>query len=898
MSRLSKGGRIDRAHPVPFTFDGQLLEGFRGDTLASALLANGVHRVATSVALGRPRGIVSCGPEEPSAVVQIEAPFPEPMVAATMIDLYDGLVASSLAGQGRLADRADPARYDSSYLHCEVLVVGGGPAGMAAAVNAGRSGVRVILVDERAEPGGWSLDSGRDLGATEAAVAELTAAPNVRVLSRTTAFAYNDDNFVLAVQRRTNHLGAGAPAHVARERLLRIRAAHVVLATGAHERPIAFAGNDLPGVMLAGAARSYVNRYGIRPGERAVVFTDNDSAYAAAIDLAAAGIEVVAVVDTRNHVVSAPQASLASIPVHRGCVIDQAHGKDHVESVNVVRRDGTAAARYEIDLVAVSGGWNPAVHLFSQSGGTTRWSGGIAAFVPASSRQAVTVIGAANGDGLDPVEPCWFVEPADPSVSFVDLQRDVTVADLRRATMTGMRSVEHVKRYTTTGTAQDQGKTSGVLASAVVAAALDREVAEIGTTTYRGPYTPVAFAALAGRAGGALLDPVRVTSIHQWHVEHGAAFENVGQWKRPWFYARAGEGMDAAVLRECAAARTSAAFMDASTLGKIEVQGPDAPKFLDLLYTNLISSLKVGSIRYGLMANADGMIFDDGTVMRLAQDRFLVTTTTGNAAAVLDRFEEWQQTEWPHLQVWFTSVTEQWATVALVGPRSREVLAGLAGDLAVDNESFPFMTWRDAVVAGLDARVCRISFSGELAYEINVAWTQGYALWQAIAAAGAPHGITPYGTETMHVLRAEKGYPIVGQETDGTVTPFDLGMGWAVSKKKADFIGKRSYTRVENQRTDRKQLVGLLAVDPMRRLTEGTQLVAEAEFGAPPVTMLGFVTSSYLSAELERTFALALVHAGRERIGTQIHAVIGDHTVAVDVVEPVFVDPEGARRDG
>ena len=629
-----------------------------------------------------------------------------------------------------------------------------------------------------------------------------------------------------------------------------------------------------------------------------MVFTDNDSAYAAATDLAAAGIDVVAVVDTRSERVATPDPAFARLPIHHGGAIDRTYGDDHVQSVSVVSRDGTALATYAVDLVAVSGGWNPAVHLFSQSGGTTRWSADIAAFVPDSSRQAVTVVGAANGDGLDPVDPCWFVGSADPGVSFVDLQRDVTVADLRRATRTGMRSVEHVKRYTTAGTAQDQGKTSGVLASAVVASALDRDVAEIGTTTYRGPYTPVAFATLAGRAGGDLLDPVRVTSIHQWHVEHGAAFENVGQWKRPWFYARAGEDLDAAVLRECAAARTSVAFMDASTLGKIEVQGPDAPAFLDLLYTNLISSLKVGSIRYGLMANVDGMIFDDGTVTRLADDRFLVTTTTGNAAAVLDWFEEWQQTEWPHLQVWFTSVTEQWATVALVGPRSREVLAGLAGDLAVDNDSFPFMTWRDAVVAGLDARVCRISFSGELAYELNVAWTQGSALWRAVAAAGAPYGITPYGTETMHVLRAEKGYPIVGQDTDGTITPFDLGMGWAVSKKKADFIGKRSYTRAENQRPDRKQLVGLLPVDPDaasgRRYPAGGRGRARHTTGTDARLRHLVVRERGVGTNLRARLGAR----GPERIGTQIHAVIGDQTVAVDVVDPVFVDPEGTRRDG
>ena len=896
--RLAAGGRIDRSRPLAFTFDGRGYEGFAGDTLASALLANGVRRVSTSVGLGRARGVVLAGPEEPNAVVQIEAPFPEPMLAATMVELHDGLVASSLAGRGRLADRPDLARYDATYAHAEVLVVGGGPAGLSAAVDAARSGVRVILVDERAEPGGWALDTGRDLDVTAAQVAELDAARNVRVLSRTTAFAYNDDNFVLAVQRRTNHLGAAAPVNVARERLWRIRAAAVVLATGAHERLIAFAGNDRPGVMLAGAARSYVNRYGVGPGQRAVVFTDNDSAYAAAVDLATAGIRILAVVDTRTNGSPAADSRLAGVAVLTGCVIERANGDVGVESVVVTHHDGTRIATVTADLVAVSGGWNPTVHLFSQSGGATRWAQGVAAFVPAGSPQRVRVVGAANGDGLDPVEPLWFVPRADPDTSFVDLARDVTVADLRRATGTGMRSVEHVKRYTTAGTAQDQGKTSGVLASAVVAAALARDVAAVGTTTSRGPYTPVAFATLAGRAGGELLDPVRVTSIHHHHVDSGAAFENVGQWKRPWFYARVGEDMDAAVLRECAAARSSVAFMDASTLGKIDVQGPDASAFLDLMYTNMISTLPVGSIRYGVICSVDGMVFDDGTVLRVAEDRFVVTTTTGNAAAVLDRFEEWQQTEWPHLRVWFISVTEQWATVALVGPKSRRVLAELAPGLAVDNDSFPFMTWRDTLVAGLDARVCRISFSGELAYEINVAWTRGPALWRAIAAAGAAYGITPYGTEAMHVLRAEKGYPIVGQDTDGTITPSDLGLGWAVSKKKPDFIGKRSFDRAENRRTDRKQLVGLLTTEPLLRLAEGTQLVADAVLGPPPVAMLGFVTSSYVSAELGRTFALALLHGGRERVGTQVYAVVAGRTEPVAVVEPVFVDPGGARRDG
>ena len=892
MSRNETGGAIDRARPLGFVFDGQHYTGFAGDTLASALLANDVRQVARSVALGRPRGVVAAGPEEPCAVVQIEMPFPDPMLTATTVELYDGLVASSLAGQGWLAGSPDPGRYDSTNAHCEVLVVGGGPAGISAALDVSTDGERVILIGEAPDLGGTV---GHD-AETQQQVRQLRARPNVRVLTRTTAFAYNDDNFVMAVERRTVHLGDRAPAHVARERLWRIRARDVVLATGAHERLIAFAGNDLPGVMLAGSAAWYATEYAVRPGQRAVVFTNNDSAYAAAVALAAAGVEVVCIVDFRPEATVLPAA--AGIDVRPGHVVVSAHGPGQVESVTVAPRDGGEQTVLSVDLIAVSGGWNPAVHLFSQAGGTTRWDEAAAAFVPATARQRVRVVGAANGDGLDPVEPCWYVEAADPTASFVDLQRDVTVADLRRATRTGMRSVEHVKRYTTAGTAHDQGKTSGILASAVIAQALQQQVADVGTTTYRGPYTPVAFATLAGRAGGELLDPVRVTSVHDWHVAHGARFENVGQWKRPWFYPRDGETLDAAVARECRAARTGVAFMDASTLGKIEVQGPDAAAFLDLIYTNLISTLKVGWIRYGAMCHADGMIFDDGTVLRLADDRFLVTTTTGNAAIVLDWFEEWRQTEWSQLRVYFTSVTEQWATVALVGPQSRAVLASLAPHLAVDTESFPFMTWRDTVVADQPARVCRISFSGELAYEINVPWSQGLFLWQAISAAGAPFGLTPYGTETMHVLRAEKGYPIIGQDTDGTITPQDLGMGWVVSKKKPDFIGKRSYTRAENLRPDRKQLVGLLPVDHGCRLAEGTQLIDTVEIGPPPVPMLGFVTSSYVSVELGRTFALALVHGGRARIGSRVHAVIGGRTVPVDVVDPVLVDPKGERRDG
>ncbi|POX51930.1 sarcosine oxidase subunit alpha family protein [Streptomyces sp. Ru72] len=934
--RLPTGGRVDRKAALTFVFDGTEYHGYRGDTLASALLANGVIAAATSIRLGRPRGIFSAGVEEPNAVVQIEAPFPEPMLPATTVELYDGLVASSLPGQGRLAAEPDPARYDAVHAHCDLLVVGAGPAGLAAAAAAANSGARVILADDQPELGGSLLGTGEHLDWVQATRARLEAAPEVRVLRRTTVFGHYDDNHLLAVERRTNHLGAEAPDHVSRERVWRIRARRVVLATGAHERSLAFGDNDRPGVMLAASARTYLHKYAVLPGRHAVVFTTNDSAYAAALDLAAAGVGIAAIVDTRPEPGEwAERARSAGIEVLAGHAVTGTEGGSRLTAVTVAPYGESAGQReFAVDLLLVSGGWNPVAHLFSQAGGKLRHDEALGTFVPDSCRQAVEVAGSANG-ALDlatalaegtaagaraveaegytaeaPALPAVAAQPHTPSMQvftvptptgaprFVDLQRDVTVDDLARATGAGLRSVEHTKRYTTAGTGGDQGRTAGVLASGVVAELLGVDISALGLPTFRPPFTPVSFAALAGRDRGPLHDPIRTTALHAWHVEHGALFENVGQWKRPWYYPQDGEDMETAVLRECRAAREAVAFMDASTLGKIDVQGPDAALFLDRLYTNMMSTLKVGMIRYGVMCRLDGMVFDDGTVIRLAQDRFLVTTTTGNAAAVLDWMEEWLQTEWPELRVHCTSVTEQWATVALVGPRSRDVLGSLAPRLAVGNDDFPFMAWRETTVAGIDARVCRISFSGELAYEINVSPWDALALWEALYEAGAPYGITPYGTETMHVLRAEKGYPIIGQDTDGTVTPQDLGMSWAVSKKKPDFIGKRSYARADTVRPDRKHLVGLLPEDPAAFLPEGTHLVADSELPAPPVPMLGHVTSSYRSAALGRTFALALIKGGRDRIGERLYAPVGDRLVPVTVANPVLYDPEGARRDG
>jgi sarcosine oxidase subunit alpha len=540
----------------------------------------------------------------------------------------------------------------------------------------------------------------------------------------------------------------------------------------------------------------------------------------------------------------------------------------------------------------VSGGWSPRVHLWSQAGGRLVWDDRIGAPVPDGELPAVECAGSVTGAGL-PDAPRFRLPEGDEELMFVDLERDATVADLRRAIGAGLSSVEHVKRYTTIGTGSDQGKTANVNAIRVAAELLGVHPGELGTTTFRPPYVSVSFALLAGRGRGDLFDPVRATPMHGWHAAHGAVFEDVGQWRRPRYYPRDGESMDAAVLRECAAVRGGVGIMDVSTLGKIDVQGPDALELLNRVYTNSYDSLDVGRCRYGVMCRLDGMVLDDGVVMRIGPERFLCTTTTGNAAPVLDWLEEWLQTEWPDLRVWLTSVTEQWATVAVAGPGSRELLSPLTG-IPLDAASFPFMAIREGAVAGIPARVCRISFSGELAFEVNVDGRRGVELWEALAAAGP----TPYGTEAMHVLRAEKAYPIVGQDTDGTVTPHDLGLGWIVSATKGDFVGKRSFSRADTSRPDRKQLVALLPLDPDALVPEGAQLVAGADL-TPPVPSLGHVTSSYRSAALGRTFALALVRGGRGRVGETVHAVLPrGGSIPAAIAEPVVYDPEGTRRDG
>ena len=991
--RLASGGRIDRSTCLTFAVDGRACIGHPGDTLASALLANGLHLAGRSFKYHRARGVFSAGPEESNALFGIDrggGRF-DTNSRATQVALFEGLRAASqnrwpslrfdlgalagvfgrlmpagfyyktfmwpgwaweklyepvirkMSGVGAAPTQVDPDRYISRYAHCDVLVVGAGPAGLAAALSAATADARVIICDEQEEFGGSLLSMPRrridDQPAWEwlaAAVGQLQSL-GARVLPRCTAFAYGAQNFVSLLERVTDHVAPSDNA-IVRQRLWQVRAKEVVLATGAIERPLVFPGNDRPGIMLAGAVQTYVNRYAVLPGRKAVLVAAHDSGYRAALDLAEAGGQVAAVVDPRDDASfdAAAELQARGAQILRCCTVIGSTGRHRVTGVRVAALDGgevasNRARRIDCDLVMMAGGWTPSIHLFSQSRGKSRWDDSIHGFAPAAPGPNQHSVGACAGtfaladvlrDGSaagwqaaisagakprrarpTPRSDAGLTQGGVPPgalpgsstrarAAFVDFQNDVTLADVDLALNEGFRAIEHVKRYTTTGMATDQGKTSNVNALGIVAALLHKTIPEVGTTTFRSPYTPVTFGAMAGASRGALFDPVRVTPIHDWAAANGAVFENVGQWKRAHYFPRGTEDMNAAVRRECRQTRSAAGMLDASTLGKIEVVGPDAAEFLDRMYCSPLKNLAPGRCRYSVLLGEDGFILDDGIVARLAPDRFHVTTTTGGAARVLHVMEDYLQTEFFDLRVWLTSITEQWAVIALNGPMARDVLAPLTDGVDLANASFPHMSVRLGTICGLPMRLFRVSFTGELGYEVNVPAGCGLQVWEQLHASGAGVGIVPYGTEAMHVMRAEKSYIIVGQETDGTVIPDDVGLTWVIGKSKSDFIGKRSLSRPDLIRNDRKQLVGLRSTDRRTVLEEGTTL---SEAASSSSVQLGHVTSSYWSESIGEPVALAMVRGGRARVGDRLVAQTLAGLAGVEIVRPAFYDPEGKR---
>jgi sarcosine oxidase subunit alpha len=995
--RLPDGGSIDRTQVLPFAFDGTRYEGFAGDTLASALIANGVHLVARSFKYHRPRGIVGIGTDEPNALVGLGlGARAEPNVRATTQELYAGLVATSqncwpsrrfdvgainnvvsrlipagfyyktfmwpptpkwwlryehairhAAGMGKASSEPDPDRYEHQYAHCDVLVVGAGPAGLSAARAAAHAGARVLLCDESPAFGGSlvgraaSIDDADSSAWIARTVGELAVHPNVTLLPRTTAFGCYDGNLVGLAERIADHLPEPA-GWEARERLWKVRAKSVVLASGAHERGIAYANNDLPGTLLAGAARGYVERYAARPGSRAVVFTNNDSAYAAALALHGAGVEIAAIVDPRSGAALAGAwplaARAAGLPIVAKCAVTGAQGARHVTAVDIAPIAGGVTQRIECDLVALSGGWNPAVHLHSQARGKLRYDDALAAFVPDGSPVPVACAGAANGCfdlaaalaqghaagaaaaahagmavgapleapratplATGALQPLWAVPCASRSDKrFVDWQNDVTIADIALAAREGYRSVEHLKRYTTLGMGTDQGKSSNIVGLALLAEELDMPIASVGTTTFRPPYTPVALGAFPGIDAGPHVEPTRFTAMHDWHVAHGARFVNTGLWKRPHSYPRSDESADDAAFREARNVRVNVGVVDVSTLGKIELQGKDVAEFLNRVYINRWDTLPVGRCRYGVMLRDDGMVLDDGTTSRLAPAHYVMTTTTLNAVRVLQHLEMLLQVDWPELDVRVTSVTEQWAAAALAGPASRYVLEKVV-DIDVSNEAFPFLAvgaCRVQTAAGLvPARLFRISYSGELAYEVHVPADRGRAMWKALIAAGAPFGIMPYGTEAMSTLRIEKGHIVIGAEADGRTTAADLGLGSLVSTTK-DFVGRPLLARPALNARDRWQLVGLATLNNAP-LPRAAKIVADPD-RAPPNPILGHVTSWCRSPSLDAWIALALVADGRARHGEKLWAVspLADARVRVQVGPSCFLDAKGERLRG
>jgi heterotetrameric sarcosine oxidase alpha subunit len=966
-SRLPQGGLIDRSVRLDFTFDGKLFSGHPGDTLASALLANGKRLVGRSFKYHRPRGIVSAGASEPNALVELrEGGRKEPNTRATTAELYGGLVARSqnrwpsldfdisainslaapifvagfyyktfmwpksfweklyepmirrMAGLGTAATEADPDIYEKSYAHCDLLVIGSGPAGLMAALAAARANARVILADEEARFGGSLLfeheqiDGKSGFEWANEVLAELSAAPNVRLLPRTTIFGWYDGNVFGAVERVNDHVAA-PPRYEPRQRYWRIIAKRAVLAAGAEERPLVFGGNDVPGVMIASAVRTFLNRYAVACGQTAVVFTNNDSGYRAARDLRARGLSVEAIIDSRANSTADPGGARVLF----GQTITQVKGGKSVSAVQL--SDGT---RLSCDVVAMSGGWSPIVNLACHRGAKPQWNAAIAGFVPPESDGAFVAAGSAAGkmllsecladgakasgyggknvpvprcrDEAFAISPLWYVK-ASKGKAFVDYQNDATADDIALANREGYSDIEHVKRYTTTGMATDQGKLGNVNAIAILAETTGKSIDEVGTTTFRPFYTSVSFGALAGPFAGKHFQPVRKSPLHDWAVGLGATFVDAGLWLRSAWFPKEGENWLASADREVRNARARVGICDVSTLGKIDVQGKDAGVFLDRLYCNTFSTLAIGRARYGVMLREDGIALDDGTTSRLAPDHFLMTTTTANAGRVMSHVEFCHQALWPELDVTYVSVTEQWAQMAIAGPKARATLNKIIDDTVLDDTTFPYLAAKDVtVLGGLTARLFRISFSGEHAYELAVPADYGTTAAQAVMKAGEEFGIAPYGTEALSIMRIEKGH-VAGNELNGTTTAADLGLGRMMSTKK-EYIGRMMAKREGLVDKNRQCLVGIHAVEKSDRIRAGSHLLKRS---APPsmVNDQGYISSVAWSPMLDRWVGLALLASGRERHGEVLKIFDGlrNSDMLGEVCDPVHYDKENVK---
>ena len=993
--RVKTGKAIDETYRISFKFNGSTYYGFKGDTLASALLANNIHLVGRSFKYHRPRGIMTAGSEEPNAIVQLHdnTPRTEPNVRATEVEIYEGLEASSQncwpsvnfdigginnflspllpagfyyktfmwpasfwekyeyfirksAGLGKSPTESDPDIYEHKYIHCDVLVIGAGISGIMAAKIAAKNGLKTLLVDEKPNLGGstiyqnsnyFKINNQTSGSWLEKEINEIKKLENLEIKTRTSVAAYHGYNFLLARENLTDHLPIEQRKEKTRHRLLKIRAKKVITATGSLERPMIFDNNDRPGILLSSAIKRYIDFFGVACGEKNILFTNNDSAYETAISLIQKGINVEAIIDNRENVDSklVYEVEKNNVKIFKGYTITNTFGYKRISRISLMQlsKNGQKVVGSKIDLscdcLGMSGGWTPAVHLFTQSGGKLKFREEDQVFIPNIYPSDQISVGSCNGDlTLDEIlintpntlkeflniknseytnmeilssinkskRNIWLL-PSDKILgktkSFVDYQNDATAKDIKLALREGFKSIEHVKRYTTTGMGTDQGKLGNMHALGIISETADAKMGELGTTTFRPPYTPLTFGTIVGRNVGEYFDIFRRTPIHDWHVDNKAEFENVGQWKRAWYYPKDNEDMHDAVQRESKSARESAGILDASTLGKIDIQGTDASEFLNRVYTNAWSKLAIGKCRYGLMLNEDGMVYDDGVTTRLGENHYIMTTTTGGAANVMGKLEDYLQTEWPELDVYLTSVTDHFATVSVCGPNSKKIVSKVIPDLDFSDENFPHMSFKNAKIGKINCRVMRISFTGEHSYEINIQANYGKSVWEKCMEAGKDFNITPYGTETMHLLRAEKGFIIVGQDTDATMTPIDLQMDWIVSKKKYDFIGKRSLYRSDTIREDRKQLVGLLTDNPNEVLEEGAQIVSD--INKSPVEMLGHVTSSYYSPNLKKSIALGVVKGGKNMMGQKLIIPMEKKNINVTVADPVFLDKENKR---